>query len=264
MKLFLAILFVSFALAMGNQTSIEEDDDDQKPSLIITNGYPAYEGKAPYIVGLLLGKDNENGRSVGAGSIIAHNWVLTARHCLTGPDFAEIHYGSNWGWRGAYNHKVYKNNFILHEDSKYDIGLIRTPHVDFHSRVNKVNLPKFSQSNEKFENWWAVACGWGGQANGQLADWLQCVDRQIISNNECKKTFGGGLGDYVLCISTEGGKSTCGGDSGGPLVTHDNPILVGITAFGHGAGCTAGYPAGFVRVTYHLEWIRAKSGVAYY
>ncbi|XP_051859888.1 serine protease 1-like isoform X2 [Drosophila albomicans] len=260
--LFTILAVAAVAVAADNQTALEEEE--LKVENIITNGYPAYEGKAPYIVGLKMGKNNNNGRWVGAGTIIAHNWVLTARHCIAEADFAEVHYGSNRAWNGQYNHKVYKPNLILHENSRFDIGLIRTPHVDFHSRVNKVNLPKFSQRNERFVNWWAVACGWGGMANGQLADWLQCIDVQIISNDECRRTFGSGLLDEILCTRTTGGTSPCGGDSGGPLVTHDSPVLVGITPFGAAGPCTGGHPAGFTRVTSHIEWIRDKSGVAYY
>jgi len=53
-------------------------------------------------------------------------------------------------------------------------------------------------------------------------------------------------------------------DSGGPLVTHDGAKLVGVTNWVSGAGCQAGHPAGFQRVTYHLDWIRDRTGIAYY
>lgn len=262
MKVFLAtfILVLIFSLALGSG-----NDTDEEPNNIITNGYPAYEGKAPYIVSLEFRKEGSNVITLCGGTIIGHNWVLTAAHCLTG-DYVDIHYGSNWRGRGAYTHRVRNDQFIKHHlwpnTNGNDIALLRTPHVDFTSRVNKVNLPKQSQRNERFENWWAVTCGWGGQANGQLADWLQCVDLQIMSNNECSRAYGN-LPEAIICVRTPGGKSTCGGDSGGPLVTHDNPILVGVTSFVSAAGCTAGHPAGFTRVTVHLDWIRQHTGISY-
>ncbi|XP_023177204.1 serine protease 1-like [Drosophila hydei] len=255
-----------FASAKDNQTSLAASPDELDPENIITNGYPAYEGKAPYIVSLLIRTDNSNSIAIGGGTVIGHNWVLTAAHCLT-TDYVDIHYGSTWRGNGQYYHRVRNNNFIRHHlwpnTNGNDIGLIRTPHVDFTTRVNKVNLPRFNQQNELFENWWVVACGWGGQANGKLADWLQCVDLQIMGNNECERSYGS-LPNGILCVRTPGGKSTCGGDSGGPLVTHDNPILVGVTSFGSAEGCTVGKPAGFTRVTAHLDWIRQQSGIAYY
>ncbi|ALC43669.1 Jon25Bii, partial [Drosophila busckii] len=258
MRYLLILICVALAKAANNETEVELEP-------IITNGYPAYEGKAPYIVGLLIGTDGNNGKAVGGGVIIAHTWVLTAAHCLT-TDYVDIHYGSNRAYNGQYYHRVRKNNFIRQhlwpKTNGNDIGLIKTPHVDLHRMVNKVNLPTFNQRNERFVNWWAVACGWGGMANGKLADWLQCVDIQIMSNDECSRSYGS-LPEGILCTKSPNGKSICGGDSGGPLVTHDNPILVGISSFVSGAGCTSGAPAGFTRVTTQLNWIRDNSGVAY-
>jgi len=39
---------------------------------------------------------------------------------------------------------------------------------------------------------------------------------------------------------------------------------MGVTNFGSVAGCQSGAPAGFQRVTYHLDWIRDHTGIAYY
>jgi len=72
------------------------------------------------------------------------------------------------------------------------------------------------------------------------------------------------VGDNIVCVRVVDGKGTCGGDSGGPLVTHDGAKLVGVTNWVSGAGCQAGHPAGFQRVTYHLDWIRDRTGIAYY
>ncbi|KAL7732814.1 hypothetical protein ACLKA6_005950 [Drosophila palustris] len=130
--------------------------------------------------------------------------------------------------------------------------------------VNKVDLPSFNDRYNMYDGWWAVACGWGGTYDGSpLPDWLQCVDLQIISNNQCSQTYGY-QPDGILCVATPDGKSTCQGDSGGPLVLHDQNKLVGVTSWVSGAGCQSGHPSGFTRVTAHLDWIRDNSGVAYY
>ncbi|KAH8323736.1 hypothetical protein KR074_010150, partial [Drosophila pseudoananassae] len=220
---------------------------EETPEGRIVNGYPAYEGKAPYIVGLLLRTDGSNGAAVGAGSIISNDWILTAAHCLT-TDSIDIHYGSNWGWNGAFSHNVRRDNFISHHD--HDIGLIRTPWVDFNNLVNKVALPSFSEENDRFADTWAVACGWGGMENGNLAEWLQCIDVQIMSNNECRQTYGG-VSDHDLCTRAVDNKSVCGGDSGGPLVTHDNPRLVGVITWGWSDCRTL---SGYTHIHYGSNW----------
>ncbi|XP_022233205.1 serine protease 1-like [Drosophila obscura] len=261
MKLSCAILLVASALAFASGSPASNRTE---PSGRIVNGYSAPEGKAPYIVGLFLKTDGSNSGAVGAGTIIASNWILTAAHCLT-TDSVDINYGSNWGWNGLYKHNVRRDNFILHpgfgNSAGHDIGLIRTPAVDFTNLVNKIPLPSFNQQGERFEGWWCVACGWGGMDNGNLADWLQCIDVQIIGNNECAQSYGS-VASTDMCTRQSDGRSVCGGDSGGPLVTQDDPKLVGVITFAS-VSCKNG-PSGYTRVSDHLEWIRDNSGVAYY
>ncbi|XP_014765584.2 serine protease 1 [Drosophila ananassae] len=268
MKLFLLTLSVALAAvsatpalnrtAMLPRVTIHEGPDGR-----IVNGYPAPEGKAPYIVGLLIRTDGSNGAAVGAGTIISNDWILTAAHCLT-TDSVDIHYGSNWGWKGSFSQNVRRDNFISHPnwpaEGGRDIGLIRTPWVDFNNLVNKVALPSFNEEHDRFTDTWAVACGWGGMDNGDLAEWLQCMDVQIISNSECEQAYGT-VASTDMCTRMADGKSSCGGDSGGPLVTHDNPRLVGVITFGS-VSCHNG-PSGYTRVTDYLGWIRDHTGISY-
>jgi secreted trypsin-like serine protease len=53
------------------------------------------------------------------------------------------------------------------------------------------------------------------------------------------------------------------GDSGGALVVPSGGTWkqIGVVSFVASAGCDAGYPSGYARVTSFLDWIRTNSGV---
>ncbi|XP_068142923.1 serine protease 1-like [Drosophila tropicalis] len=260
MKVFITLLALAVAsAAAAPKTAVVHPKDlpvtDNKIEGRITNGYPAYEGKAPYTVGLGF-----NGWWCG-GSIIGNTWVLTASHC-TGGDGVTVYFGATWRTNAQFTHYVSSNNFIDHWVD--DIALIRIPHVDFWHMVNKVELPSYGQRDNQFQDSWAVACGWGRTADGNQPDWMQCVDLQVISNNECASVYGNTIvNTNIICVRVSDGKSTCSGDSGGPLVSHDGNKLIGVTNWVSGSGCMAGHPSGFQRVTHHLDWIRDNTGISY-
>ncbi|KAH8374316.1 hypothetical protein KR200_012081, partial [Drosophila serrata] len=218
----------------------------------ITNGYPAYEGKVPYIVG--LGFSSSGGGWWCGGSIIGNTWVVTAAHCTHGAESVTIYYGALWRLQAQYTHTVGSGSFRQHahyntNNLNNDISLINTPHVDFWHLVNKVDLPSSNDRYNSYDGWWALASGWGRPCdNCGVSDYLNCVDSQIISRDACAGVYGSDVvNDNVLCTSTPDGKSTCSGDSGGPLVLHDGGKLVGVTSFVASSGCTSGLPDGFTR-----------------
>jgi len=116
-----------------------------------------------------------------------------------------------------------------------------------------------------------VTCtGWGKPSDsaGGISPVLRMVeDLPVISNAECNGVYGI-VGSGVVCIDTTGGRGTCNGDSGGPLnmkaeVTKAGQQWkqVGVVSFGASAGCEVGYPAGFTRVEYYLDWIMSETGM---
>lgn len=47
---------------------------------------------------------------------------------------------------------------------------------------------------------------------------LTSVNLRVISNAECRSTYGNVIQDHHLCTSGAGGVGICAGDTGGPLV----------------------------------------------
>merc|ERR1712141_187291 len=105
------------------------------------------------------------------------------------------------------------------------------------------------------------ATGWGkpSDTSGGISDVLREVIVPVMSNEDCDAYYGI-VNDGQICIDSKGGKGTCNGDSGGPL-TSAAGNLVGITSFGAAAGCEAGYPDAFTRVSHFRDWITEKTGV---
>jgi len=169
MKVLVSLLFLAFASA--NNTSPIENFTD--PDNIITNGYTAPEGKAPYIVYLSFRN------SLCGGSIIGHTWVITAAHCTRRENSVTIYYGSLRRAQGQIVHTVQgRNNIINHP--RDDIALIRTPRVEFSNTLNRVRLPQINE-RDRYVNKWALACGWGKTTTTSYPDRLQCVDLQIAA-----------------------------------------------------------------------------------
>ncbi|XP_051860477.1 serine protease 1-like [Drosophila albomicans] len=250
MQVLLVFLSVTFALSHGAKLPLggtRNFDIQQR----IFGGEIADKGQFPYIVSLLIRKGNHSG--VCGGSIIDHNWILTAAHCTHNADGVQIFYGSTEKWKSEISHVVSPDNIIEHEDynnltAANDIALIRTPRVEYSELVNKVSL---ADRDNDYEGAWGVASGWGKNENGRPQENLQFIDLQINSKRNCWN-FVYEPSDTMICV----GPFVGDGDSGGPLVTRDDPKLVGVASF-----LDPGRLGGFSRVSSYLDWIRNHTGL---
>ncbi|EDV96776.1 serine protease 1 [Drosophila grimshawi] len=265
MKLFLAILFMAMAFASSfklhlpfgikNLPKIENKIEGR-----IVNGYTAEKGQIPFIVGLSF--DSDEGSWWCGGSIVDNAWILTAAHCTFGASSVIIYYGTTKLDHGDPTHNVNSDDFVEHPDydddtMDNDVALIRTPSVSYTDLIQSVTLP--DSRDNRYEGSWSTSCGWGLTSNdGPMAKKLKCGDFHIISNDQCSEEIGD-VDDNVLCVSTSEGVSTCEGDSGGPLLSTDDHVLIGINSFVI-EDCESGFPAGFTRVSDHLDWIHEQIG----
>lgn len=220
----------------------------------IKNGYYAAEGQFPYQVYLSL-LNTTGGYNHCGGSIIDNEWVLTAAHCTENLKSVTVKYGSINRNAEQFSHKVQPENVFSHPqyDDKFfenDIALIRTPHVEFSERVQKVAL---ADRDKEYANAWGIASGWGRTENGRT-EFLKFVEQQILPQDKCFEEFGYKT-RTILCVNTADGKSPYFGDSGGPLVTIDDHKLVGVCSSG------TGQVGIFNKVSYQRDWIRDISGI---
>merc|ERR1711879_149390 len=237
----------------------------------IVGGFEAQENQWPWQVALFI----DNAWFCG-GSIISENYVMTAAHCADGASYFDIMAGAHNVRASSEPHRVEITSYNgwthpgwNHNPLENDIALIELPSpMSFNDYIKPSCMPMAGDTADVGE---MVTCtGWGKPSDsaGGISPVLRMVeDRPIISNTECNNVYGI-VGTGVVCIDTTGGKGTCNGDSGGPLNMKSSVTKagqqwkqVGIVSFGASAGCEVGYPAGFTRVEYYLDWIMSETGM---
>merc|ERR1712110_135937 len=242
----------------------------------IVGGFEAEENQWPWQVALFI----DNAWFCG-GSIISENYIMTAAHCADGASYFDIMAGAHNVRASSEPHRVEITSYNgwthpgwNHNTLENDIALIELPSpLSFNDYIKPSCMPMAGDTADVNE---MVTCtGWGKPSDsaGGISPVLRMAeDLPIISNAECNAIYGI-VGDGVVCIDTAGGKGTCSGDSGGPLnmkydvkdsAAGDKWKQVGVVSFGASAGCEVGYPAGFTRTEYYLDWICSETnGVGY-
>ncbi|KAG5668463.1 hypothetical protein PVAND_016403 [Polypedilum vanderplanki] len=136
-----------------------------------------------------------------------------------------------------------------------------TPNFAFGAHVQAARMPT-AFASELFVGETARSTGWGRTTNtGATSAVLRKAYNPVITNAACSAVYGGSVViASVICIATSGvNQGTCNGDSGGvlsvPRAGDTRPIQIGVTSFVAAAGCVAGFPSGFARVTSFLTWI---------
>ncbi|XP_047533747.1 collagenase-like [Vanessa atalanta] len=209
--------------------------------------------------------------SMCGGSVISNTRILTAAHCytdgvLTAQSFTVV-LGSNTIFSGG--HRVATTNIAVHpnwnpSNAANDIAVIRIPSVTYNNVIQPIALPSDGQLFNNFVGWNALASGYGLTRDGgstPMSQRLSSVTLSVITNNQCAAIYGTNyVHDSNICTSGEGGRGTCQGDSGGPLVVNvaGRRVLIGVTSFGARAGCEAGFPAAYARVTSYVSWINRQ------
>ena len=74
-------------------------------------------------------------------------------------------------------------------------------------------LPK--DDTKDFVGSTATVTGWGKlSSNGKQPNILQEVDLNVLTNEQCRRSYGNGITREMICASAKG-KDSCQGDSGG-------------------------------------------------
>ncbi|RZC32325.1 Trypsin domain containing protein, partial [Asbolus verrucosus] len=199
------------------------------------------------------------------GALISNEWILTAAQCVHEAVLLTVRLGSihlkgddSSSVTVATSHVVQHPDFDS-ETLENDIGLVKlrlpvelTDYIQ-PIRLGSINLPTTARP---------TALGWGqtGDTDPELASTLNYVTVAVLSNTECRITYGNQITDNMVCVDGNYNEGACIGDSGSPLVVR--PIggtqltHVGISSFFSGNGCESTDPSGYTRTYPYIDWIK--------
>ncbi|MBN3315993.1 TMPS9 protease, partial [Atractosteus spatula] len=268
----------NFTCSPFNATPIAPSECGRAPlNIRIVGGDSAPEGYWPWQVSI-----HYHGQHRCGGSLINHQWVLTATHCVYFYRYLETRkwrvYLGRQSQEDSSPHEEFRTvtQVILHPDSDIrnfnnDIALLRlSSPVTFTDYIQPVCLADSSSSFHTGTNCWVAGWGDTSESGSLRANWtLQEAQLPIIGKSQCgcisNLTFGVNfITDDMICAGLlDNRKSPCYGDSGGPLVCKQGSAWVqaGIVSFGYGCA-RPNLPEVYTRVSQYQDWINRQVEMA--
>ncbi|RWS23596.1 CLIP-domain serine protease subfamily B-like protein [Leptotrombidium deliense] len=163
-----------------------------------------------------------------------------------------------------HQHAIFATKIELYDESykdapdPHDIALLtlKKP-VKFNDYVSTICLPDKSFPKH-FDN--LIVAGWGiTSLTDSFSKTLKTSDDLKQSDQFCSEIYPATTFNEDIFMCAKSVNNVCFGDSGGPLMTRKRGSIyvVGIGSFSK--QCDYSYPPVFTRVTYYLDWIRAKT-----
>ncbi|XP_075460158.1 transmembrane protease serine 5 isoform X2 [Ascaphus truei] len=231
----------------------------------IIGGSDALLGRWPWQVSLYL-----NNKHVCGGSIVAHQWIITAAHCVhKSPQL------SSWSiFAGIVSHSHTVRHatlpstvekIIYHEkyddrSHDYDIALMKLEKsLNYSDSVRPVCLPQYDQELPAGTECWVSGWGHTHPDSTHMPRSLKEAMLPLISTRKCNSScvYDGDITPRMLCAGYLAGKvDACQGDSGGPLVCQTDYTwrLVGVVSWGMGCA-EPNRPGVYTKIVAFLDWI---------
>jgi len=181
------------------------------------------------------------------GSLIAEDWILTAKHCAQYPRI-ELGDQDLMGGDGESYPNQDRDNRFCHPSA--DIALIRVERPPAGGSTIK---PAALATNNDWESQSIVLAGWGNNFSSNL-------QRAEVHLVDCSSVFPSEVVNNKTFCTIDSMSEALQGDSGGPVLAFDaagRPILAGVMSTVDSAITPNGRPNRHVRVLEFTTWIRS-------
>jgi trypsin len=247
-RLLLAAALAASAVAFG----LAQAGADQQ----IVGGSRASIADHPYVVYLVT----PDGFQFCGGTLVDDNKVVTAAHCTTGKQPADLAVvagredkQSGAGVQSPVR-QIWEHPQFTDVRSGSDVAVLT---LEQRLPYTPLPLPGKDDADLYAAGAPGLVLGWGRTAaDGQASQYLLAATVPVIADPDCTKSYPGYKAEAMVCAGLpEGGVDTCQGDSGGPLVVDGR--LAGITSWGE--GCAApGKPGVYTRVAGYLDLLEEQ------
>ena len=215
------------------------------------------------------------------GSLLEHNWIITAAHCFTDRIKPNIYLLSGQNFTRNDNYKLVKYEKILihpsyieysgtHEFSTNDIALIKlSDEHAFEKSITRPCLPKKNGIIPVHSLCYITGFGATNKYDYEPVKRIREGKVAIKHDKICIKSLSLSVydSDTMMCAGRARGirANSCQGDSGGPLVcegnfgdsTKNQWYIFGITSFG-ALDCSSYTSSVYTKVSTFVDWIHTS------
>lgn len=258
------VVAVVFGLMLGLSVAVPVFAADGGIEPRVVGGEPVPNGVYPFVAS--LGDVTEGTtayrRHYCGASLIDHNSVLTAAHCVQGTP--------KWPLRVTVGRTVLSDSggqtrrvsrIVIHpryngaSSEKYDAAVLTLNNPV--GEIPAIRLSGARQDALETPGRLATVAGWGNTIkqpprldNGSnYPDRMRVARVPIVSDARARDAYGRSYVGSLMVAAGREGKDTCSGDSGGPMFAWqgDKRYQIGITSFGRGCALR-GYPGVYTEV----------------
>lgn len=269
MSLLVALAIVAAATCQGSNSILMSRNSAKGR---IHNGDDALRGEFPFMARVyvvLYGTTYQCG-----GALIAKRVVVTAAHCLVGSvRDATVVLGDHTDSADPQETYFSVASWIIHPDyddggigkvSANDIGLIYLgSDADLtNPYITTISLPTSNDEWMYEEGESVTVIGWGGTERYTLAETLQKLTYNFVSEETCREYWEESIKDGMVCTGSipADASHSWGGDSGGPLFStghgRDSWTLLALVSWGVVDDFVHTWDVN-TDVLYFVDWIRA-------